>query len=111
MVADQSKGADLTAFLDEAVPTVETLIAKEKALYDRLGLKDDTFAVCGVGARFDDRLSGQQRGWGFSIPDMARLGLPPVRFEGKGAYEDSAAFKTWLILLTPADCQHETPLR
>jgi hypothetical protein len=35
---------------------------------------------------------------------MARLGLPPVRYEGPGAYEASPAFKHWLIQLTPDDC-------
>lgn len=104
MVEGQAEGAELEAYLDEAVPTVEKLIAKEAALYERMGIKD-TFAVCGVGARFDDRITGEQRGWGFSIDDMARLGLPPVRYEGQGRYEDSAAFNKWLILLTPEDCQ------
>jgi hypothetical protein len=95
---------DIEAWLDEAVPTIEALIVQEKALYDRIGLADDTFAICGVGPRFDDRLSGEQRGWGFSIADMARLGMPPVRYEGSGAYEDSPAFTHWLIQLTPEDC-------
>jgi hypothetical protein len=36
---------------------------------------------------------------------MARLGLPPVTFEGEGRYEESAAFRRWLILLTPEDCR------
>jgi hypothetical protein len=99
------KPADLDAFLDEAVPKLEALIAEEAALYKRIGLANDSFAVCGVGARFDDRLTGDQRGWGFSIADMARLGLPPVKFEGQGRYEDSPAFKRWLILLTPEDCK------
>ncbi len=104
-VADRVAGSDtdLEAWLDEAVPTLEALIAEEAALYARIGI-DDTFAVCGVGPRFDDRLSGAQLGWGFSIPDMARLGLPPVRYEGPGAYEDSPAFRHWLIRLTPDDC-------
>jgi hypothetical protein len=35
---------------------------------------------------------------------MARLGLPPVRYEGPGAYEDNPAYKHWLIHLTPEDC-------
>lgn len=105
MVADQANGADLDTYLDEAVPAVEALIAKEQALYAKIGLQNDTFAICGVGTRFDDRITGEQRGWGFSIADMARLGLPPVHYEGKGAYEDSAAFQKWLIKLTPEDCQ------
>jgi hypothetical protein len=96
-------GADLDAWLDEAVPTIEALIAEEAALYARIGVAD-TFAVCGVGDRFDDRLTGAQLGWGFSIADMARLGLPPVRYVGPGAYEDSPAFRHWLIRLTPDDC-------
>lgn len=100
--ADQN--IDIEAWLDEAVPTLEALIVEERALYDRMGLVSDTFATCGVGPRFDNRLSGEQLGWGFSIADMARLGLPPVRYEGPGAYEDSPAFMHWLIQLTPEDC-------
>jgi hypothetical protein len=99
-------GTGIEAWLDEAVPTLEALIVEEAALYDRIGLANDTFAICGVGPRFDDRLSGEQLGWGFSIADMARLGLPPVRYEGAGAYEDNPAFKHWLIQLTPDDCLH-----
>jgi hypothetical protein len=94
---------DIEAWLDEAVVTLESLIAEEKALYERIGVAD-TFAICGVGPRFDNRLTGDQLGWGFSIADMARLGLPPVRYEGPGAYEDSPAFTHWLIQLTPEDC-------
>jgi hypothetical protein len=107
MVADGAAetGSDIEAWLDEAVPTLEALIVEEAALYDRIGLADDTFAVCGVGDRFESRLSGEQLGWGFSIADMARLGLPPVRYEGPGAYEESPAFRHWLIQLTPEDCQ------
>jgi hypothetical protein len=97
-------GVDIEAWLDEAVPTLEALIVEEAALYDRIGLANDIFAVCGVGPRFEDRLTGEQRGWGFSIEDMARLGLPPVRYEGEGPYEESPAFRHWLIQLTPEDC-------
>lgn len=103
-VGPDGKPADIEAFLDEAVPTTEALIAEEAALYQRIGLANDTFAVCGVGKRFEGRLTGDQLGWGFSLEDMARLGLPPVRYEGAGRYEDSAAFKRWLIVLTPEDC-------
>ncbi len=98
-------GTDIETWLDEAVPTLEALIVEEAALYERIGLPNDTFANCGVGDRFDDRLSGDQRGWGFSIADMARLGLPPVRYEGPGPYEDNPAFRHWLIRLTTEDCQ------
>jgi ATP-dependent protease ClpP protease subunit len=113
MVKDQAavakgpdgKPADFEAYLDEAVPAVEALIAKEAALYQRMGLANDTFAVCGVGSRFDNRLTGDQLGWGFSIPDMARLGLPPVRYAGPGRYEESSGFRRWLIQLTPEDCK------
>lgn len=113
MFGPQAKGAvdadgkpiDFEAFLDEAVAATEARVAEEAVLYERIGLPDDTFAVCGVGHRFDGRLTGDQLGWGFSIADMARLGLPPVRYEGAGAYEDSEAFKRWLIVLTPEDCK------
>jgi hypothetical protein len=104
-VGPDGKPADIEAFLNETVPAVEALIAEEAALYKRIGLPNDMFAVCGVGSRFDNRLSGDQLGWGFSVADMARMGLPPVRYEGTGRYEDSAAFKRWLILLTPEDCR------
>lgn len=98
-------GTDLEAWLDEAVPTIEALIAEEAALYQRIGLPNDSFAVCGVGDRFEGRLTGDQLDWGFSIADMAHLGLPPVRYEGPKAYEESPGFRQWLIQLTPEDCQ------
>lgn len=101
---EAESGTDIEAWLDEAVPTLEALIAEEAALYERIGLPNDTFAICGVGDRFEGRLTGDQRGWGFSIADMARLGLPPVRYEGPGAYEDNPAFQRWLIQSTPEDC-------
>jgi hypothetical protein len=97
-------GTDIEAWLDEAVPVLDALIVEEAALFDRIGLQNDTFAICGVGPRLDDRLSGEQLGWGFSIADMARLGLPPARYEGPSAHEDNPAFRQWLILLTPEDC-------
>jgi hypothetical protein len=97
-------GADVEAWLDEVVQAMDARVAEEAALYERIGLENDTFAICGVGPRFEDRLTGDQLGWGFSISDMARLGLPPVRYEGPGAYEESPAFRRWLIRLTPEDC-------
>jgi hypothetical protein len=101
---DAADPAGMEAWLDEAVPTLERRIVEEAALYDRIGLANDMFAVCGVGSRLDDRLTGDQLGWGFSIADMARLGLPPARYEGPGAYEESPGFRRWLIRLTPEDC-------
>ncbi|MFZ5751597.1 MAG: hypothetical protein ACOY5U_11085 [Pseudomonadota bacterium] len=103
MKDDAGNPMDLEAWLDEAVGTLQALIVEEKTFYDGIGIAD-TFAICGVGPRFDNRLSGAQLGWGFSIADMARLGLPPVRYEGPGAYEDNPAFRYWLIRLTPEDC-------
>jgi hypothetical protein len=97
-------GIDIEAWLDEVVLAAAERIAEEEALYKKIGLPNDTFAICGVGPRFEDRLSGDQRGWGFSIADMARLGLPAVRYEGAGDYEASAAFRRWLIQLAPEDC-------
>jgi hypothetical protein len=97
-------GIDVEAWLDEVVPTLEALVAEEAELYARIGMTNDMFAVCGVGDRFKDRLTGGQLGGGFSIADMARLGLPPVRYEGKGAYEENPGFRQWLIHLTPEDC-------
>jgi hypothetical protein len=99
------KPVDVEAYLDEAVPVLKDLIAREAELYRRIGLANDSFAVCGVGSRFDNRLTGEQLGWGFSIADMARLGLPPVTYQGPGRYEQNPAFKRWLIRLTPADCR------
>jgi hypothetical protein len=104
-VGPDGRPVDIEAFLDEAVTAAEARMTEEAALYARIGLPNDTFAVCGVGSRFDNRLSGDQRGWGFSLDDMARLGLPPVRYEGAGRYEDSPAFRRWLIVLTPEDCR------
>jgi hypothetical protein len=112
MVKDQAsakgpdgKPVDLEAFLDEAVAALEARISEEAALYRSIGLANDTFAVCGVGSRFDGRLTGEQLGWGFSVADMARLGLPPVTYDGEGRYEDSPGFRRWLIQLTPEDCK------
>ncbi len=99
------KAPDMEAFLDEAVPVLKKLIAEEAELYRRIGLPNDRFAVCGVGSRFDGRLTGEQLGWGFSIADMARLGLPPVTYQGPGPYEQSPAFRRWLIQLKPEDCR------
>lgn len=101
---DDTDPAVIEAWLGEAVPTLEKRIVDEAALNARIGLPNDTFAICGVGSRFDDRLTGDQLGWSFSFADMARLGLPPVRDEGLGAYEESPAFRRWLIRLTPEDC-------
>lgn len=101
---EDGKPIDIEAFLDEAVVTLEKRIIEEADLYKKIGLPNDVFAICGVGERFQSRLTDQQLGWGFSIADMAKLGLPPVTFEGKGAYEDRAAFNKWLIQLMPEDC-------
>lgn len=94
---------DLNGVVAEAVADIDALVAREKVFYGSLGLAD-TFAICGVESRFDSRIRGKQVGWGFSIADMARLGLPPVTYEGAGAYEDNPALRPYLIQLTPEGC-------
>ena len=70
----------------------QPVVAEEAALYERIGFAD-TFALCGVGSRLDRRITGEQRGWGFPVVDMARLDLPPFRQEGQGADEESDRFR------------------
>ena len=101
--APSGKPVDIEALVEEAAAMLQNRSADESAFYSRLGVAD-TFAVCGVGSRFDARVTGEQRGWGFSITDMARLGLPPVTYQGQGAYEENPTFRRYLILLTRKDC-------
>ena len=46
-----------------------------------------------------------QIGWGFSLADMARLGLVHTVYLGDGRYErDSSRFRQNLVLITADDC-------
>ena len=55
---------DLNVVVAEAVADFGALVAREQVFYGSLGLTD-TFAICGVGSRFDSRIRGKQVGWGF----------------------------------------------
>lgn len=102
----QSASEGLRSVVLHGVAPLQTagqpVVAEEAALYERIGVAD-TFAFCGVGSRLDRRITGEQRGWGFSIADMARLDLLPVRYEGQGADEESDRCRRYLILPTPED--------
>jgi hypothetical protein len=74
------------------------------AFYARLGLRD-AFAVCAVGAVLERRPGyAGQIGWGFSLADMARLGLTNTVYLGYGAYEDSARFRKYLVPISADEC-------
>jgi hypothetical protein len=77
----------------------------ETDFYARLGLSE-AFAVCAVGDVLERRpgYTGQ-KGWGFSLADMARLGLKDTVYLGAGRYEqDSACFRQYLVPLGADDC-------
>ncbi len=78
----------------------------EAAFYSMLGL-NDAFSTCAVGDAADAKfpvLKGK-KGWGFSIPDMERLGLNNITYVGDGLYEKSSAnFVKYLGLLSADDC-------
>ena len=77
----------------------------EQAFYRSLGI-DDAFTVCAVGDVLDSRSTADTLGWGFSIADMARLGLANTVYLGDGAYEqDSALFRKYLVPITAAECK------
>ncbi|MFB1486105.1 MULTISPECIES: hypothetical protein [unclassified Thiocapsa] len=63
-----------------------------------LGLRQGTPQGAGLARQCDARITSEQRGRVFSIADMARLGLPPVGYEGQGAGEESDRFRRYLLL-------------
>jgi hypothetical protein len=77
----------------------------ETDFYARLGLSD-AFAVRAVGDALERRPAyAGQRGWGFSLADMARLGLKDTVYLGAGRYEqDSRRFRQYLVPLSADDC-------
>lgn len=93
------------AFVQEALQSIRRTQQDEAAFYASLGL-DDAFAVCAVGDVLEKRPGyAGQIGWGFSLADMARLGLPNTVYLGEGRYEqDSARFRQYLIPLGANDC-------
>jgi hypothetical protein len=93
------------AFVREAVATLTVTRKDEADFYAQLGL-DDAFAVCGVGDELEKRPGfGDRRGWGFSLADMARLGLANTVYLGKGRYEkDSARFRQYLVQISADEC-------
>jgi len=93
------------AFVQEALRSIAASQKDEVAFYASLALKD-AFAVCAVGDVLEKRPGyAGQIGWGFSLADMARLGLSNSVYLGDGRYErDSARFRQYLVPITADDC-------
>lgn len=93
------------AFFRDFSESTKVTLKDEADFYARLGL-NDTFAVCAVGDVLEKR-SGYtgQIGWGFSLADMARLGLTNTAYLGDGDLEThSARFRQYLVLLSADEC-------
>jgi hypothetical protein len=62
--------------------------------------------VCAVGDILEKRPGyAKQIGWGFSLADMARLGMTNTVYLGDGAYEkDSFRFQQYLWLISADEC-------
>lgn len=97
--------AQRAAFVQEFLRSLATTRPDEAAFYARLGLSD-AFAVCAVGDVLERRPGyAGQIGWGFSLADMARLGLTHTVYLGEGRYEaDSARFRQYLVPLVADEC-------
>jgi hypothetical protein len=93
------------AFVRDAARSIAVTRKDEADFYASLGL-DDAFAVCGVGDVLEKRPGyAGQRGWSFSLADMARLGLGNTVYLGEGRYEQaSTRFRDNLVLLRADDC-------
>jgi hypothetical protein len=93
------------AFVQEALRSIAVTRKDEAEFYGSLGL-NDAFAVCAVGDVLEKRPGyAGQIGWGFSVADMARLGLANTVYLGEGAYErDSSRFRQYLVPITADDC-------
>lgn len=77
----------------------------EPAFYREIGI-DDALAVCAVGDVLDAQSTAETRGRGFSLADMARLGMPAAVYLGNGVYErDSTGFRTCLVPTTADACR------
>ena len=77
----------------------------EAEFYASLGL-NDAFAVCAVGDVLEKRPGyAGQIGWGFSLADMARLGLTNTVYLGEARYEqDSSRFRQYLVPISADEC-------
>jgi hypothetical protein len=93
------------AFVQEALRSFALTQKDEAEFYASLGL-NDAFAVCAVGDVLEKRPGyAGQIGWGFSLADMARLGLTNTVYLGEGRYErDSSRFRQYLVPLSADDC-------
>ena len=93
------------AFVQEALRSFAVTQKDEADFYASLGL-NDAFAVCAVGDVLEKRPGyAGQIGWGFSLADMARLGLANTVYLGEGRYErDSSRFRQYLVPLSADDC-------
>ncbi len=93
------------AFVQEVTETLAVTQKDEEAFYKQLGL-NDAFAVCAVGDEPEQRFDFTGRkGWGFSIADMARLGLTNTVYLGEGSYEkDSSRFRKYLVQISADEC-------
>lgn len=101
---DASPEQRATFFRDFAETTKVTL-KDEADFYAKLGL-NDAFAVCAVGDILEKRPGyAEQIGWGFSLADMARLGMTNTVYLGDGTYEkDSFRFQQYLWLISADEC-------
>lgn len=70
------------AFVRDFLQSIAVIRKDEADFYASLGL-DDAFAVCTVGDVLEKRPGyAGQRAWGFSLADMARLGLAHTVYLG-----------------------------
>ncbi|MFN0186106.1 MAG: hypothetical protein ACKVQR_20005 [Aquabacterium sp.] len=104
-VPKEATPAQRTSFIQDALQTIAVTRREESDFYASLGL-NDAFAVCAVGDVLEKRPGyAGQIGWGFSLADMARLGLTATVYLGQGRYEqDSSRFRQYLVRITADDC-------
>ncbi len=93
------------AFLRELGETLKVTQKDEADFYAQLGL-NDAFAVCAVGDEQEERFGfAGRKGWGFSIGDMALLGLTDTVYLGDGSYEkNSVGFLKYLVQISAREC-------
>lgn len=104
-VPPEASPAQADGFVREFAASLAVTQKDETAFYEHLGL-DDAFAVCAVGDVLEQR-SGftGQKGWGFSVEDMASLGLVNTVYLGRGRYEeDSSRFRQYLVRISADEC-------